>query len=341
MKRPTQTDVARQAGVSRATVSYVLSGQANGRVPISQETRRRVLEAASQLGYEPDARAQSLRSGATKTIGLLIPDLHNPHFWQIVSGVMDAAHAAGYDLLLSSSDLKREQEENSLKSLSQRRIDGLILLVSFTALTEAQLEEMATRRLPIVMIGCKGLAFDCIGSNYSESGKVVMDHLLGLGHQRIGFIHGVASQRLAQDRLQPYVEGLREVGLPFDEDLIQHCGPSMEEGYNAATRLLSRSPRPTALIAINDLLALGAQRAAADLGLRIPDDLSLVGYDDVFCSSYLTPRLTTVHMDAEAIGNGAVALLLERLQDGERLHQSVELPTRLMIRESTGVAPVI
>lgn len=339
MKRPTQADVAQLAGVSRATVSYVLNRQTDGRVPISEETRRRVLEAVAELGYEPDARAQSLRSGSTKTIGLLIPDLQNPHFWQIINGATQEARRAGYDLLLTSSDLDPQQEEDSLKALSRRRIDGLILLTAFTGLSQDLLNQMAARRLPIVMIGCKDLDFDCIGSNYSDSAGEVMAHLRQLGHERIAFIHGVANERSGLDRLQPYKDSLQEAGLPFDESLVAHCGATTEDGYEAARHLLSLSPRPTAVIVINDLLALGVMRAAADLDLRIPQDFSLVSFDDIPLAGYLTPRLTTVHTEAEAIGRGAVELLLQRLQNGERPFQAVHIPTHLVIRESTGAVP--
>ena len=253
MKRPTQVDVARIAGVSRATVSYVLNRRTDGRVPISEETRQRVLEAVAELGYEPDARAQSLRSGSTKTIGLLIPDLQNPHFWQIINGANREARRSGYDLLLTSSDLDPEQEKNSLKALSQRRIDGLILLTAFTTLSQKLLNKLAARRLPIVMIGCKNLDFDCIGSNYSESTGEVMRHLQGLGHERIAFIHGVANEKSGLDRLQPYKDSLQAAGLPIDETLIAHCGATPDDAYEATKQLLTQAVRPTAVIVVNDL----------------------------------------------------------------------------------------
>jgi LacI family transcriptional regulator len=339
MKRPTQVDVARLAGVSRATVSYVLNRQTDGRVPISEETRQRVLEAVAELGYEPDARAQSLRSGSTKTIGLLIPDLQNPHFWQIINGANQEARRAGYDLLLTSSDLDRQQEEESLKALSRRRVDGLILLTAFTTLSSELLKETAARRLPIVMIGCKGLDFDCIGSNYSESAADVMTHLRELGHERIAFIHGVANEESGLDRLQPYKDSLTASGLPVNEDLIVHCGATTKAGFDAAKQLLTQSPRPTAIIVVNDLLAGGVIRAAADLGLSIPQDFSLVSFDDIPAANYMTPRLTTVRTDAEAIGRGAVGLVLQRLGERKRPLQAISIPTQLMVRESTGPIP--
>lgn len=339
MKRPTQVDVAQIAGVSRATVSYVLNRRTDGRVPISEETRQRVLDAVAELGYEPDARAQSLRSGSTKTIGLLIPDLQNPHFWQIINGANQEARRAGYDLLLTSSDLDPKQEEDSLKALSRRRIDGLILLTAFTTLSQKMLNKLAARRLPIVMIGCKNLDFDCIGSNYSESTGEVMRHLRELGHEHIAFIHGVANEKSGLDRLQPYKDSLLAAGLPVDENLIAHCGATPDDAYEATKRLFSQPVRPTAVIVINDLLAAGVIRAAADMNLSIPQDFSLVGFDDIPSVKYMTPRLTTVRTDAEAIGRGAVELLLKRLGDRERPLQSIQIPTQLMIRESTSSMP--
>ena len=336
MKRPTQVDVAQIAGVSRATVSYVLNRRTDGRVPISEETRQRVLEAVAELGYEPDARAQSLRSGSTKTIGLLIPDLQNPHFWQIVNGANRQARSSGYDLLLTSSDLDPRQEQNSLKALSQRRVDGLILLTAFTTLSQKLLDKMAVRRLPIVMIGCKNLAFDCIGSNYNESTGEVMRHLQELGHERIAFIHGVANENAGLDRLKPYQASLAAAGLPNDDALVVHCGATPDDAYEATQQLFSRSIKPTAVIIINDLLAAGVIRAAADMGLSIPQDFSLVSFDDIPSVKYMTPRLTTVRTDAEAIGRGAVDLLLKRLGDRKRPLQAVQIPTHLIIRESTG-----
>src|SRR5713101_5643737 len=154
-KRPTQLDVAHRAGVSRATVSYVLNGLANGRVPISNETRQRVMQAITELGYVPDASAQALRSGSTHTIGLIIPDMHNPHFWQTADGVEQTARAGGYHLLLSSMDLNPQVGRDVLRDLSRRRIDGLILMGAFVNQSEeakSTLSELLTRRLPIVEI---------------------------------------------------------------------------------------------------------------------------------------------------------------------------------------------
>ena len=345
MKRPTQVDVARLAGVSRATVSYVINGQADGRVPISKETRQRVLDAVLELGYEPDARAQALRSGDTKTIGLIIPDIHNPHFWENADGVEQEARASGYHLLLSSMDLSAEYGRDIFKNLSGRRIDGLILMGSFVDQSdEAQttLARLLKRRLPIVEITDHfnvDYHVDSVVADYRTATMETMSHLLSLQHRRIGLIYGVATPELAVDRLQPYQDSLHTAGLQVEQELIVNCGPTIEDGYQAALQLLQPPKLPTAIIAINDLLAIGALRAAADLGLHIPADLSLVSYDDIPEAKYLIPRLTTVSKDATRLGREAVRLVLERIQDPSRPRQRIDVPAQFIIRESTGPAP--
>lgn len=344
MKRPTQVDVARLAGVSRATVSYVVNGITDSRVPISDDTRQRVLEAVDELGYVPDARAQSLRSGDTNTIGLIIPDIRNPHFWEHAEGVEQEARASGYQLLLSDTALNSEYAEDIFKDLSRRRIDGLILMGAFIDHSEAARNILTTllkRRLPIVEISDHHVDYnvDLVVSDYRAATQEVMTYLLSLQHRQIGMIYGVATPVLAEDRLQPYQESLEASGLPVNQDLIARCGPTIEDGYQAALQLLQLPTRPTALIAINDLLAIGALRAAGDLGLHIPVDLSLVGFDDIHMSKYLVPRLTTVAKDSVGVGQAAVKQLLARINEPDLPRQKISLPPSLVIRESTGPAP--
>ncbi|RPJ27633.1 MAG: LacI family transcriptional regulator [Chloroflexi bacterium] len=341
MNRPTQVDVARLAGVSRATVSYVLNGLTEGRVPISDETRQRVLDAIEELGYEPDARAQALRSGSTKTIALIIPDLRNPHFCEYATGIEEAARASGYHLLLSSTTLNDEYAVDIFKDLARRRFDGLILASSFILESDeaqATLEQVRKRGLPIVELS-ENYGVDSAAADYREATKEVMSYLLSLEHRRIGLIYGVGGHELAEDRLQPYRASLEAAMIPFDADFVMECGPTIEDGYQAATKLLELTSRPTAILAVNDLLAMGALRAAADLGMHVPNDLSLVGYDDIPMANYLVPRLTTVTKDAHTLGTQAFELLLARMQNPDLPRQQIHGPAKLIIRESTGPAP--
>ena len=346
MKRPTQVDVARLAGVSRATVSFVINNQTGGRVPISEETRQRVLNAVAELHYVPDARAQALRSGSTKTIGLIIPDIHNPHFWEIADGVEKEAYAAGYHILLSSIPPENDQAEDIFENLSHRRIDGLIMVPSFIYQSkEAQktLAHLLKRRVPIVGImadhGDKSYSFDRVISDYRDTTTEAMEHLLALQHKRIALIYGIAIPELGEDRLIAYKVSLKAAGLPIDPNLIIQCGPAIEDSYQATRQLFALPTRPTALLAINDFLAIGALRAIKDLGLNVPEDVSLIGYDNVPLAKYLVPRLSSASKDGEKMGQKAVQLLLARLQDPDIPQQEIRLPARLILRESTGPAP--
>lgn len=345
MKRPTQNDVAQRAGVSRATVSFVLNGVTNRQLPFSEETRQRVLDAIKDLGYVPDARARALRSGDAKLLGLTIPDIHNPHFWELAEGVEQEARNAGYHLLLSSIVRKYEYANEIFTNLMHRQIDGLILMGPFVFDSEEAHESLSRffdQHLPIVeMADYESAAYtvDRVMSGYYAAASEAMSYLLGLNHKRIGIIYGVAVRELANDRLQPYEDGLTSAGLPVEPELIVECGTTMDDGYQAAQRLLALSPRPTAIIAINDLLATGALRAIIDAGLNVPADISLLGYDDIPAARFMVPRLTTVSKDVSSLGRIAVRLLLARIQDPDRPFHVEKGPVRLIIRESTGPAP--
>ena len=341
MNRPTQVDVARRAGVSRATVSYVLNGLTEGRVPISNETRQRVSVAIEELGYEPDARAQALRSGSTKTIAFIIPDLRNPHFCEYATGIEEAARASGYHMLLSNTTLNDEYAVKIFKDLTRRRFDGLILASAFILESDeaqATLAQVRKSGLPIVELS-ENYGVDSVAADYHDATKEVMTYLLSLGHHRIGMIYGVGGHELAEDRLQPYRTCLDAAGIPIDDDLIVDCGPTIEDGYRASKKLLELASRPTAIIAINDLLAIGALRAAADLGLRVPDNLSVVSFDDIPMADYLVPRLTTVTKNAYELGKKAFEVLLARIQSPDLPRQLIHSSAKLIIRESTGLAP--
>ena len=328
-------------------VSYVVNGRAGDQVPVAEDTRLRILKAIEELGYEPDARAQALRSGDSKTIGLILPDIRNPHFWGNADGIEQAAREAGYQLLLSSMELNADFGKEIFKSLSERWIDGLIFLMgSFIDQSDEArntLVRLRKRQLPIVEIGDylnQNHNVDCVVSDYYQVTLEAMDHLYALGHRRIGLINGVALPDLASDRVQSYRQSLKDHGLAVDEGLIVHCGPNIEDGFQATRWLLHRDDRPTAIIAINDLLAMGGLRAVSDLGLHVPMDLSVVGYDDIPSANYLTPRLTTASKDAVRMGREAVRLLLDRIKAPEQPSRRIELQAKFIIRESTGPVPI-
>lgn len=337
-RRPTQADVARAAGVSRATVSYVLN-EVDNRIPISVETRKRVLDAVAELNYRIDARAQSLRSGDTKTLGILLPMYENPFFWQILVGIAKEAEQSGYNLLLAHNTLTPEAELESIRELAEQRVDGLIILTNFKQFSKQVAEQLRTSHQPVVEITDTESEFDYVQQGYGEGARAVMEHLFGLGHRRIGYLYGVQSETQGIDRKEAHRRALIDAGLPYDESLVVRCGQYMEDGYEAVKTLLSLPNPPTAIIVINDLLAIAAIRAATDLGVRVPDDLSIAGFDDIPFSSYTVPRLTSVSGEPEQNGRDAVRMLLNRLNNSDADQQVIVSGWTLTVRESTGPAP--
>lgn len=339
MRRPTQSDVARLAGVSRATVSYVVNRKDTSAVPISEETRQRVMDAVDELGYVVNAGAQALRSGDTKTIGVMLPIYENPFFWEILDGISREANEAGYKVLLANSALDPEIASQNVSELAEQRVDGLIFMIEFGSLPDQIMEQLRNSIHPIVEISSSFSEFDLIQQGYSEATKALMTHLFELGHRRIGFIYGVHKPEQGLDRLNAYHEALHEMDIVFDESLIIQCGPSMEDGYQAALHLLQQQERPTAIIALNDLLGMATIRAASDLSLRIPEDISIAGFDDIPFAKFVIPRLTTIASNPEKNGRDAVQLLLKRLKEPARPHEVITAGWELVVRESTGSAP--
>jgi len=337
MKRPTQKDVAKRAGVSRSTVSYVLNDQDNLKVPISEETRQRVWQAIEELGYEPDSRAQSLRLGQTKVIGVIMPVIQNPFFWQTLSGISDALRESGYSLHLLHNPQDPQQGTNTVRELARKHADGFILLASLRYLLPELSDYLRKSGRPLVEITATEAEFDHVVHGYSSGTRALMEHLIELGHRRIGFIYGVTKVAEGEDRLSTYRKELQEHGLIEDDNPYEvHCGDQLEDAYEAAYTLLSKPNRPTALLVINDMLAIAVMRAAGDLDLAIPGDLSVAGFDDISISKYTMPRLTTVSGMAEESGRDAVRLLLNRFADKKLPRQVTTTDVQLVIRESTG-----
>ena len=342
MNRPTQVDVAKRAGVSRATVSYVLNGATNKGVPISAETQQRVWDAIEELGYEPHAQARSLRSGgATKTIGILIPDVRNPHYWEMMEGFELEARQWGYHVMMYSSELSGERGITILRALAGRRIDGIIIIGSYVTYSkEAQiiLNQLLKQQLPIVL-GNFDYETDCLHSDYRQATTELLHYLYGLGHRQISLLYGVAPDEEALDRLEPYKAFLNEHQLPLLETSVIECGPTIRDGYLAACRIFSVDSPPTALVCVNDWLAMGAIRAAHEYNLRVPDDISISGYDGINLGEYMTPSLTTVSWDTIKWSREAFRFLVRRLEDPNEDYQKVTIPHEVLIRESTGAAP--
>lgn len=327
----TIADVARLAGVSKVTVSKTLNN--SGR--ISQETRERVLKAAKDLGYTVNYAARSLRGGRTNLLGMVVPELISPYFTDVARAAAEAASRVGLDLgvFTTSRDQKREQERIGI--LQSGLADGLLIVVpSDSASFLASLEKS---KIPVVLInhfGAKTHLPTVCADNY-HGARAAVEHLLALGHERIGFVTGAKESTQAQERLRAFKDTLGARGL-MDETLIAEGNFTQRRGFEAGQELLNHAQPPTAIFAASDATAFGVIDAIKDRGLRIPDDLSVVGFDDVLAASQIHPTLTTVSHPIEDMNATAVRLICEMLDGESHKDTLIDFPSSLVVRESTG-----
>lgn len=333
-KRPTQADVARLAAVSQPVVSYVLRGDAS--IPVAAETRRRVIAAIDELGYVPDRAARSLRTRRTLTIAAIIPDITNPFYPAFVRGIQDAADVAGYDLLVTNTDGDAEKEGRVLRLLHGGRVDGVVAV--FFHLTAHDLRPLLERQVAIVRLeaGPKAngpLPLDNLYVDNAAAARDAVVYLIEHGHRRIGLIGGRDGPR--HPRYLGYRRALTEHGLVADRRLIRETDFRQGGGYDAMREMLALPSPPSAVFAVNDLLAVGALLAARDAGTRVPTDVAVVGFDDIPLASLVTPALTTVAQYPERLGARAAALLFERLSGAAKSGgRSERMPYQLVARAS-------
>jgi LacI family transcriptional regulator len=335
--KPTMKDVAALAGVSIQTVSFVV----NHNPIITPETRQRVVDAIQQLGYTPDASARSLRSGRSRVLGLLIPDVHNPHFWAILDGAEQEARLHGYSLILATTSMQRERERQAFDALASQHLDGLILLFTYPEDFTNDIARLRLKRLPVVVDGAMFSDVDRVWFHYRAAARELMDHLFSLGHRRIAFIQGVGRQDYlaGKDRTDTYHQKMEEQGIPAAERIVFPCGNTLEDGFTTANQILDLYPRPTAIVGMNDLMAYGAMQAALQRGLQVPEEVSIAGFDDDAMFRVLAKPLTTGSVDGAAFGVQAVQLILRRLQNPEQPPQKAHVASHLVVRQSTGRVP--
>ncbi len=326
-RRPTIHDVAAAAGVSVSTVSKAV----NGRYGIAEHTVERVLQVVEQLGYESSLVASSMRSRRTGVIGVLVADFE-PFSAEILKGVGTALHDSRYDLLAYSGSRQNSSEgweRRSLSRLSGTLIDGVIMVTPTVVNVSTD--------VPIVAVDPHTGDADLptVESDSFTGARQATNYLIELGHRRIGFVAGRPDLRSSILRDAGYRRALSEAGIPFDAALVGVGRYEQDTGHEAATRLLSRADRPTAVFAANDLSAIAVIKAAAELGLDVPTDLSVVGFDDVPEASAHSPQLTTVAQPMQLLGSTAAELLV-RLMRGETPSPThIRMPTRLVVRATT------
>ena len=322
-------DVARAAGVSIMTVSRAI----NGRPGLGSETRRRVLEAAERLRYRPSKAARALASRRGSTFGIVMPDVANPFFAILAKAAIDAARTAGRNVFIMNTDEDPELELGAFDSLLGEDIGGVIIIGS--RLPEARLFEAISGFGAVVLVNreCSGPGRGSVNVDDREGAAEAIAYLAAKGRGRIGILAGPRIATSAKLRLAGYREGLERSGLAFDPTIVEHCIPRIEGGEIATRALIERAPRIDAILAYNDLVAIGALRALEAMGRSVPGDIAVMGTDDVPYAQIVRPSLSTVHSDIPRLGTDAMALLLS-LSCGEEPRLVPTQRPSLVIRDS-------
>ena len=324
-------EVAKKAGVSTATVSRVF----NNTGLVDAETRRRVQAVAKELRYIPNAVGRSLSTKRTDAIGLLLPDLHGEFFSEVIRGADQSAQQNRYHLLVSSSHTSRAVLEEALQVM-RGRVDGLIIMSPH--LDAHTLEANLPKSLPVVLLNCQvaDTHFDSFNIDNFSGARQMVRHLLEHGHHSIAIIKGTEKNLDALERLRGYRQAMQDNGR--HPECYEINGDFSEaSGYDAAKRILTLQPRPTAIFASNDSMALGALSALREIGVEVPRELALAGFDDIPVARYLSPALTTVHVSISELGAMAMQKLFEALREkNNHLKRHQLLPTKLVVRDSCG-----
>ncbi|HEY63428.1 MAG TPA: LacI family transcriptional regulator [Caldilineae bacterium] len=333
---PTIRDVAERAGVAPITVSRVINNSGY----VSEETRARVEAAIAELQYVPNSLARSLRFKRTDTLALVLTDITNPFWTTVARGVEDAASSQGFNVILCNTDESEGKQEKYLNVLLQKRVDGFLLVPARS--TPEPIWQIQSQGVPVVVLDRRipDAQVDIVRGD-SEGGAYELTRLLiSMGHRRIAMLSGPAEVSTAADRVAGYRRALREAGLPKDLELAYYGEYTQEGGYRLAQRALAASPPPTALFAANNFIAIGALRALREAGLRVPDDVSLVSFDEIPPAFAIDPFLTVVCQPAYEMGQEATKLLLSRLSEEESGEpREIVLPVKVIVRKSCGPAP--
>jgi len=323
-------DVARRAGVSQPLVSLVIAGSPTARV--ADATRERVLRAAKELGYRPNVVARALVSRRSYALGLIVPELRNPFFTDVVSGVERVAAEQGYALLLCDAmDVPAERHVEALRS---RQIDGVII----DAMGAASLSPDALADLNVVLIDQPSDIYRCVTSDAAGAGRLAAEHLLEHGHRRIGFLGPASTLWAFRMRERGFAQALKAAGVGLRSDDFRRAPATAAGGLAAMQALLAAADGPTAVFCANDLMALGALKACTAAGVDVPGAMSIIGCDDIETARLVTPELTTVAVRAREMGARAARMLL-RLVHGEAVRAMKPLAVRLAVRGTTGAAP--
>lgn len=342
MARATIADVARSAGVSKATVSRVLSGNHKY---LKADTRARVEQAIEQLSYRPSSVARSLTSKRTHTVGVLVADISNPFYPDVFHGIEDSALQQGYNVFLCNTNYDLERGQTYIQSLIDKHVDGILIMTS--SFSEAWLVELERSGVPVIVLDwevqSRSAKVSTIGVDFQRGIEAAAGHLLELGHRRFAHVGGPPELQTSKDRRDAFLQALAASGIDPAGVVVVDGNLRIDGGRQAAARLLALEPRPTAVFTANDMTAVGVLRAALALGVKVPEELSIVGLDDIWLAEETDPPLTTVALPRYEIGQLAMRMLFDLLDqsNAELIHTVyTRVRTSLVIRQSTGPAPL-
>jgi len=323
-------DVAREAGVSYATVSRVI----NNKDHVKPDKRERVRRAMARLGYVVNQQARSLAGGKSQVVGLLVPGLDTSYIGEIVRGIDAELASVSYDLMLYTTHDRKTRESTYAAMITQGLADGLLLILPRDP--GAYLEALRRRAFPYVLIDHQGIdeSGPSVGATNRSGGYAATRYLIELGHRRIGLITGSIDLGCSIDRLAGYRDALAECGIAFDPALVRQGEFAQPDGYRGARELLDLPERPTAIFASNDVMAFGVMDAVREAGLRIPADVSIIGFDDIPQASHVRPNLTTIRQPLGQMGRTATRMLLQQIASPATEPARIELSTELIVRDS-------
>ncbi len=335
--RVTMADVAREAGVSMMTVSRVV----NHKGDVSPDTRQRILEIIERVGYRPSGIARGLATQRTRTLGLVIPDIANAFFASVARGVESQAYSKDYSVFLCNTNEDPQREMEVLQSLDEKRVDGVVLCSS--RLGDDELCPLLGRHPAVVLVNrlLDGGDVGMVMIDDECGGRLATQHLLQTGHRAVGLLAGPETSYSGRQRGMGYRAALAEGGVSYSPGWVRHCAPRVDGGQRAARHLLSARPDLTALVCYNDLVAVGALQACAELGRRVPADVALVGYDDIPLAELVVPPLTTCRVPGDELGRRAVQLLLGQIDGLNEQGERVVLRPELIVRASAPWRPVL
>ncbi|MCG8571331.1 MAG: LacI family transcriptional regulator [Spirochaetes bacterium] len=327
-------EVAKLAGVSVATVSRVL----NHPERVSDKTRKKIDKIIEQIGFSPNVFARGLNFNRSNTIALIIPDIKNPVYTEIARGVENIAHKKGYNLLLCNTEKDLKKERRYVKMLIDKKIDGVIL--AHTVLPPEEVKEITNENVKLLLFGFNIINenISSVYSNFKEGAKLAINHLINLGYKNIAYIAGSENHSENRDKTQGFLEAMKEHNIPVHSKHIVQGNDDIDSGYLAALRLSKSEILPDAVFASNDLMAIGAISALKNEGLRVPEDVAIIGYDNIDMADLVEPKLTTVAWPVYKMGVIATRILLEEIEstDEENMAQNIFLHPKLKIRKSCG-----